>query len=84
MNVKLEAIDGAVNFHKVSIGDVELYFSYETIVGFYTMGSGFVVSENVWSNTTGKHLTKLCEKKSRIPHADFLKKLAVALHSMGK
>jgi len=34
-----------------------------------------IVSENVWSRTTGKHLTQIDggDKKSRIPHDQFVK-----------
>ena len=47
------------------------YYSYATPVAFERYGKLFV-SENVWSRTTGKHLTQIDggDKKSRIPHAD--------------
>ncbi len=41
---------------QVSIGTVVLYFSYKTLIAFRTPETGLVVSENVWSRTTGKHL----------------------------
>jgi hypothetical protein len=43
----------------VTVGDVDLYFSYETCVAFRAPGYGLVVSENVWGVTTGKHLTAI-------------------------
>ncbi len=63
---------GTVNQNKVSIetekGYVELYFSYQTIVGVNN-----TVSVNDWSVTTGKLLNILePNKKNRVPHADVL------------
>lgn len=48
MNVKLRNVNSPTQ-HEVSIGDIELYFSYETCVGFYAPGEGMVISENMWS-----------------------------------
>lgn len=67
--------NSAQNFNSVIIGNVELYFSYSTIVAFRTPFTGLVVSENVWSNTTGKHLNWLCDKDDRVPRQEFLDKL---------
>lgn len=39
----------------VTIGNLDLYFSYRTIIAFATPGN-MRVSENLWSNTTGRHL----------------------------
>lgn len=49
------------NYHEVTIGKLTLYFSYKTVIAFDSPIVGKVVSENCWSTTTGKHL-------SRIPH----------------
>ncbi len=60
------------NFTEVTVGDVTLYFSYRTCVAFHTNSTGFVVSENIWSKTTGKHLNWICEDKSkRVSATDF-------------
>jgi hypothetical protein len=50
------------------------YYSYATPVAFERYGKLFV-SENVWSRTTGKHLTQIDggDRKSRIPHDEFVK-----------
>ena len=59
----------------VSIGDITLYFSYNTIVAF-SIGYKLTISENVWSNTTGKHLNFINPNKSiRTPYEEFKKKL---------
>lgn len=67
--------NSAQNFNSITIGNVQLYFSYSTIVAFRTPFTGLVVSENVWSNTTGKHLNWLCDKDQRVPRQEFLYKL---------
>jgi len=69
----------AGNETTVSTGGVDLYFSYETVVAF-NAGEGLVVSENVWSGTTGKHLNGIDggsaeAKRLRIPYSDFTNQL---------
>ena len=45
----------------------DYYFSYETLVAFRSDKHGLVVRENVWSNTTGKHLNWISrDKDSRV------------------
>lgn len=64
----------------VSIGNMDLYLSYETIVAFRTTKTGLVISENNWSTTTGKHLNAINpDKKIRLPREAFEKKLAEML-----
>ena len=43
------------NFSLVTIGNTDFYFSYTTLIAFRFRGF-LVCSENVWSQTTGKHL----------------------------
>lgn len=65
---------GTVNKNKVIISNgnnqVDLYFSYETIVAVND-----IVSQNDWSTTTGKLLNELDggNKKTRVPHEEVLK-----------
>lgn len=60
---------------------VTLYFSYETCIAYHLEGKGLVLSENVWSTTTGKHLGIIAglfgvnRKNKTIPHDDFTRKL---------
>jgi hypothetical protein len=77
--------NSARNFNEVSIGNVDLYFSYETIVGFRAPGYGLVVCENSWGSTTGKHLNWLDggDKKSRLPYGVFDMKLRDMLNEHG-
>ena len=59
---------GTVNANKVTIGNVDLYFSYNTLVAVDN-----VVSQNEWSRTTGKLLNTINpDKKSRVPSGPYL------------
>jgi hypothetical protein len=71
------------NLTLVSIGTLGLYFSYETVVAFRDAGEGLVVSENVWSATTGRHLTDIDGglKKERLDHEQFEDRLEKCLMS---
>ena len=62
-----------------------LYYSYETIVAYYDHEDKLVVSQNVWGTTTGKHLNWIeSDKKIRVKHDDFVKKLAAMLERRTK
>ena len=37
----------------------QYFFSYETLVAFHHTNSGLVVRENIWGNTTGRHLNDI-------------------------
>lgn len=72
MKVNLKNL-GKINKNCVTIstdkGDVDLFFSYETIVGVDN-----VVSVNKWGNTTGKFLNELKpDKNKRVLHEEVLK-----------
>jgi hypothetical protein len=60
---------------RVEHGLIDTYYSYATPVAFRSHDGKLHVSENVWSRTTGKHLTQIDggDKKSRIPHDQFVK-----------
>ena len=65
---------------KVNMGIFELYYSYETIVAFYDPKFGLVVSENIFSNTTGKHINAIePNKKERLNREEFEHKLNAML-----
>lgn len=82
MGVSIKHPTGQANFSCVSINGLTLWFSYETVIAFQTTGNR-VVSENVWSQTTGKHLNHLCDKRDRVPRAEFNQRLAEALTEKG-
>ncbi len=52
----------------VSIGSLDLYFSYETIVA-YKDGGEFHIRQNDWSTTTGKHLNWIDPDKNKRENA---------------
>jgi hypothetical protein len=65
--------EGTINKNSVLIstenGSVRLYFSYNTLVGV-----NGVISQNVWSNTTGKFLNELePDKENRFSPDEVLK-----------
>lgn len=63
------------NLIAVIIGDVTSWFSYDTLVAFEIKNS-LSISENVWSNTTGKHLNLINgNKKIRISNEQFNKRV---------
>lgn len=45
-----------VNTLQFIMPGITIYFSYQTVVAYYTPEDGRVVSENIWGPTTGKHL----------------------------
>ena len=77
-----------LNFTAVDVGNLEVWFSYSTPIAYRAPGSGLVIRENDWSNTTGKHLAYLdsgnaAAKKERISGAKFEAQLAAIDRSMG-
>lgn len=64
----------------VQIGTLTLYFSYNTVIAFKDRFFPLVVSENVWSVTTGKHLNWIdSDKENRVPNSEFEDKLSEVL-----
>ena len=59
------------------LGDITVYFSYETPVAFEAPGPGLVVRENDWGNTTGKHLNWIDDgnREDRVPGNKFEQQL---------
>lgn len=48
------------NLTRLNINNGYIYFSYETPIAF-TKGDTVVISENIWSRTTGRHLSRVKE-----------------------
>lgn len=59
----------------VWVGGVRYWFSFDTCIAFRFPGEERVVSENVWSAKTGRHLNLLAPKSERVPHEEFLARL---------
>lgn len=57
---------------RVTVGNVTVWFSYQTAVAFQVLGQKMVICENVWTPTTGKHLNMIDPDKShRVGHDEF-------------
>lgn len=69
----------------VTAGSLTMYFSYETCIGFKKWADELVLSKNIWSSTTGKHLNHIDpDKEYRVDHGEFKKQLAKALEATGQ
>jgi len=42
-----------------TLGEVDVYFSYDTPVAFRSPSTGLVVRQNEWTQTTARHLTAI-------------------------
>lgn len=64
----------------IKVGELTLFFSYDTVIKFIAPGFGACVSENIWGPTTGKHLNALsADKQDRLQRGEFEKKLEECL-----
>lgn len=65
--------------------NIDLYYSYDTIVAYRDSIDGLVVSKNNWGTTTGKHLNWIDggNKKNRKGHEVFENMLAAACNRHG-
>lgn len=57
----------------VSVGPIEIWYSYQTPVAFRVEGHSKVVHSNDWGPTTGKHLNWIDDgdKSSRVSSEEF-------------
>lgn len=78
-NVSIDHPTDRPNFTLVEVGSLQLAFSYKTVIGFNDAWSGWVLRENEWGPTTGKHLNWLDMDADRIPGEEFEAQLAVVL-----
>lgn len=86
MHVSIEHPTDRPNYSVVTIGDVELHFSYATVIGFRAGFDGYTVRENDWGPTTGRHLNMIpsgSDKAARLPAEAFEARLASALSGIG-
>jgi hypothetical protein len=74
INIK-KASNRNTQLYEVRIGQVSLFFSYETCIAFQ-YPKGAYMSENVWSVTTGRHMNELGKTWfTIIPYKEFQRKL---------
>jgi hypothetical protein len=70
--MKMPTLDRDNQATRVDFGFVSVWFSYETAIAFQFEGRPVVVHENIWSQTTGKHLTAIDGGKGlRVPQTTF-------------
>ena len=64
---------------EVTIGNLTVWFSYETPIAYESMHHPLRVCENVWGTATGQHLNAIDggDKASRLPREQFLTMLTV-------
>lgn len=53
------------NNRVVAIGNLKLYFSYQTVIAFEIDGNIVIASENVFSRSTGAHVNAIEPDKSK-------------------
>ena len=99
MRIEIDHPTSKANFSIVTVGDFEIAFSYRTPIGFYAPESGlmdntgtrkewegrngWVIRENDWGPTTGRHLNELPgRKEDRLPNDAFEEALAKAVEGM--
>ena len=77
---KVCSITQGSNFATVIVGKLTIAFSYNTVIGFHA-GHDWVVRQNSWGPTTGKHLNALDggKPKDRLSGFDFENALDGAL-----
>ncbi len=73
MSVSIEHPTDKVNFTIVHLSERSVAFSYNTIIGVTAKNSyAWILRENEWGPTTGKHLNFLNEdKRTRLPSDQF-------------
>lgn len=67
MTINLPTVNSfcGTNTTMIKFGPSVYYFSYKTLIAFKVPGRILVIRENVWGNTTGKHLNAINSDKSR-------------------
>lgn len=81
MNVTIEHPTNRSNFTIVYLGaDFRIAFSYQTAIGLYRTGHGWLVADNQWGPTTGKHLNYLDngDRGNRVPVGEIAKLIEAA------
>lgn len=71
MRIRIDHPTDRPNFTIVEIGSTNLAFSYRTLIGVAIDFGPWVLCENVWGPTTGKHLNYLADNDHRIPYGEF-------------
>lgn len=83
MNVSVSHPTNRPNFTVVQLGNLSVWFSYETPIAFQSGHGRIVVRENEWGPTTGKHIGYVNpDKGARVDGVVFESMLARVLPTM--
>jgi len=83
-NFDIETFSKGNNNRKVTIGDLELFYSYRTVIAFNRAHWPTVIAQNQWGSTTGRHLNDVNPDKSiRLPYKEFKQQLKELLEELG-
>lgn len=83
MRVGIDHPNDRPNFARVNLGEVTLWFSYQTCIAFQVPNHLPRVRENDWGPTTGKHLNMIDNSPAtRTPGPEFEEQLAEVLDRM--
>ena len=74
---------GTINKNLITIGNLKIWFSYETPVAFKLGYEQLICRKNDWNITTGKLLNEICPNhKERISGEKFEKELNTLLKKL--
>lgn len=61
------------NLYEVMVGDIIVWFSYTTPIAFKVGLDNILISENIWTKTTGKHINyvKTVAEYTEVPYEEF-------------
>jgi hypothetical protein len=69
--MKVKLVKVMPNLTRLELGELTIWFSYETPIGYLFRGR-LVARENDWGAVTGKHLNHACpDKTKRVKGTDF-------------
>lgn len=63
------------NFYTVKIANLRVWYSYKTPIAYKYDGEPVMVSKNMWSRTTGKHINQIKKEHNyiEVDHSEILK-----------
>ena len=69
----IKILEQTANTTLIGIGNKRIYFSYKTPIAIWTPQLGYLVRQNDWSVTTGKHLNAIDggNKANRVSGEEF-------------
>lgn len=82
-NFGLKNYSRGENARMITIGELDIYFSYDTVIAFCKNYGDLIITKNVWGTITGRHLNDINNDKSlRIPYGEFKTELKKLLNGL--